>query len=109
MTEDDVNTAFRRLYRTKFMLGFFDPPLDVAYNNITTADVESSAHLKLAREVAADSIECIKIKITHYHWIQHLSKVCTISTLFFQSLHLEQSIFYKMDHKRNCCNWTTSN
>lgn len=56
MTEDDVDLAFRRLYRTKFMLGFFDPPLDVAYNNITTASVEGSAHLNLSRMVAQDSI-----------------------------------------------------
>ena len=62
MTEDDVNTAFRRLYRTKFMLGFFDPPLDVAYNNITTDGVEGPAHLNLSRQVAADSIGLYKNK-----------------------------------------------
>ena len=56
MTEDDVNLAFRRLYRTKFMLGFFDPPLNVAYNNITTSAVEGAAHLNLSRMVAQDSI-----------------------------------------------------
>lgn len=59
MSEDDVDTAFKRLYRTRFMLGFFDPPLDVAYNNITVnydGGCQGDKHLQLAREVAADSI-----------------------------------------------------
>ena len=63
MTEDDVNTAFRRLYRTRFMLGFFDPPLDVAYNNITVNDdggVQGEYHLSLSRKVAQDSIGLYK-------------------------------------------------
>eukprot|EP01084_Bolivina_argentea_P317675 550826_1 len=59
MTENDVNLAFKRLFRTRFMLGFFDPPLDVAYNNITVnydGGVQGDHHLQLAREVAQDSI-----------------------------------------------------
>ena len=60
MSETDVDLAFRRLYRTKFMLGFFDAPLDVAYNNITTEAVEGKAHLNLSRVVAQDSIALYK-------------------------------------------------
>lgn len=65
LNENDINIAFKRLFRTRFMLGFFDPPLDVAYNNITVntdGGVEGTKHLNLARIVAQDSISLYKNK-----------------------------------------------
>eukprot|EP01084_Bolivina_argentea_P002563 4742_1 len=59
LNETDIDLAFRRLFRTRFMLGFFDPPLDVAYNNITVnydGGCQGNKHLEVARQVGSDSI-----------------------------------------------------
>eukprot|EP01084_Bolivina_argentea_P317679 550831_1 len=63
LTEDDINLAFKRLYRTRFMLGMFDPPTMVEYNNITNdSKIEGPEHLNLSRKVAQDSMTLYKNK-----------------------------------------------
>jgi beta-glucosidase len=56
-----VATALRRLLRIRIRLGMFDPPLSVAYNNLTVDEVVlSRAHLAIARETALESMTLLK-------------------------------------------------
>ena len=58
ITEDDIDTALRRLLNTKLRLGFFDP--GTAWDGLGGELVEAGAHVALAREAAQKSIVLLK-------------------------------------------------
>ena len=63
LKSSDVDLAFKRLVRTRFMLGMFDPPTYVEYNNITNdSKIEGPEHLNLSRQVAQDAMTLYKNK-----------------------------------------------
>jgi beta-glucosidase len=60
ISETEIDRAVRRLLRTRFRLGLFDPDEQVRYARATTAIVDSPAHRTLARQAAAESIVLLK-------------------------------------------------
>ncbi len=60
VSENDIDTAVKRLFTARFRLGMFDPPQDVAYSRIPMSEVDSEAHRQLARQVARESIVLLK-------------------------------------------------
>ena len=58
--EADVDRALRRLWRTRFRLGLFDPPERVPYTATPLNVVRCAKHVRLARETAAASIVLLK-------------------------------------------------
>jgi beta-glucosidase len=56
ITEKDLDRALVRLFAARFRLGLFDPPERVPWSHLGAAEIESPAHLALAREAAARSI-----------------------------------------------------
>lgn len=56
VTEATVDTAFRRLFRTRILLGMLDPPTLNNWNTLSNTTVESSPHLQLARSAAQQGI-----------------------------------------------------
>ncbi len=58
--EADVERALRRLLRTRFRLGMFDPPERVPYAATPMTVVRCEEHVRLAREVAAASFVLLK-------------------------------------------------
>ncbi len=59
-SEEDVDTSLRRLLRTQFKLGLYDPRERVPYSDIPLSVVNSEAHRKLALETAIESIVLLK-------------------------------------------------
>lgn len=60
VTEAEIDRALRRLLRTKFRLGLFDPPERVPYADLSLEIVDGPAHRALARRAAAASIVLLK-------------------------------------------------
>lgn len=60
ITEADIDRSFRRLARTWFRLGFFDPDEQVPFTAIPDSVINCDAHRALAREAAAKS--CVLLK-----------------------------------------------
>lgn len=60
ITEEEIDQSVRRLLRTKFRLGLFDPPSRVPWANLPLSLVDSPAHRSLARRAAAESIVLLK-------------------------------------------------
>lgn len=60
VTEEDINTAVKRLFRTRFKLGMFDPEEQVPYSDIPMSVVGSEEHLQLAKEAAEQSLVLLK-------------------------------------------------
>jgi beta-glucosidase len=60
VTEAEVDTAVKRLFRARFRLGMFDPPSRVAYARIPYSVVDDSAHRALARRVTRESIVLLR-------------------------------------------------
>jgi beta-glucosidase len=60
ITEDDINTAVRRLFTARFRLGMFDPPEMVPYSHIPIEENDSKEHRGLARHAADESIVLLK-------------------------------------------------
>ena len=60
VTEKEIDTALHRVLEIRFRLGLFDPPERVPFSNIPMSDVESPAHLELARAAARESIVLLK-------------------------------------------------
>ena len=59
-TEKAVDTALHRVLEVRFRLGLFDPPEKDPFAQIPASDVESPAHLDLARQAARESIVLLK-------------------------------------------------
>lgn len=60
VTEDDIDTAVKRLFKTRFKLGMFDPPGQVPYTEIPMSVVGSDKHLELARRMSEQSLVLLK-------------------------------------------------
>lgn len=60
ITPEDMDQAVRRVLRTKFRLGFFDPPARVPDSDAPMTVVNSPAHRELARRAAEQSIVLLK-------------------------------------------------
>ena len=58
--EADVDRALRRLLRTRFKLGMFDPEADVPFAQIPLSVVNCPRHRALAHQAAADSFILLK-------------------------------------------------
>jgi beta-glucosidase len=58
ITENDIDTALRRLLGTKMKLGFFDPA--TPWDELGDEMVEADAHVALAREAAQKSVVMLK-------------------------------------------------
>jgi beta-glucosidase len=60
LSEKDMNIALRRLFRTRFLLGMFDPPEIVPYAQIPYSENDSEAHRRLALRTARESLVLLK-------------------------------------------------
>jgi beta-glucosidase len=60
LTEEDINTAVKRLFTARFRLGMFDPDAQVPYAGIPYSVVDSADHRALALEVARQSLVLLK-------------------------------------------------
>ena len=58
--EAEIDVAVKRLMRTRFRLGMFDPPEMVAYARIPFSENDSPAHRALALEAARESVVLLK-------------------------------------------------
>lgn len=61
-SEEEVNTALRRLLRTRFKLGMFDPPEKVPYSSISMDRVGCPEHREKAFAAAVNSFVLLKNK-----------------------------------------------
>jgi beta-glucosidase len=60
VTEADLDTALRRLFRARFKLGMFDPPASYPYGRIPLAENNSPQHRQLALQAARESMVLLK-------------------------------------------------
>jgi len=60
VNEEAVNTALRRLLRTRFKLGMFDPPSKGKYGKLGRKVINCEKHRKLALKAAEKSIVLLK-------------------------------------------------
>jgi beta-glucosidase len=60
ITEADVDTSLRRLFRARFRLGMFDPPSSFAYGRIPYSEVNSPEHRELSLQAARESMVLLK-------------------------------------------------
>jgi beta-glucosidase len=60
VTDEAIDTALRRLLRTRFKLGMFDPPEADPYSSIGSEVINSKKHQALALEAARKSIVLLK-------------------------------------------------
>jgi beta-glucosidase len=60
ITEAELDTALRRLFRARFRLGMFDPPSSYAYGRIPFSEDNSPEHRKLSLQAARESIVLLK-------------------------------------------------
>ncbi len=60
LAEQDIDRCVRRLLKTRFKLGMFDPPDQVPYASTPMSVVNCDRHRELAREAAAKSIVLLK-------------------------------------------------
>jgi beta-glucosidase len=60
LSEQDIDRSLRRLLRTRFRLGMFDPPEHVPFTKIGTDRIRCPEHVDLAREAAEKSIVLLK-------------------------------------------------
>jgi beta-glucosidase len=60
ISEQEIDASVRRLLRTRFRLGQFDPPERVPYSRIGLDRIRAPEHTALAREAAEKSIVLLK-------------------------------------------------
>jgi beta-glucosidase len=60
ITEQEIDASLKRLLRTRFRLGMFDPPELVPFSRIPLSENDSPAHRQLALQVARESIVLLK-------------------------------------------------
>jgi beta-glucosidase len=60
ITEAEIDTGVKRLMRTRFRLGMFDPPELVPYARIPYSENDSPAHRELSLKTARESIVLLK-------------------------------------------------
>lgn len=62
VTEELIHERTAQLFKTRFRLGMFDDPAEVAYSTIGPEHIHSDEHVALAREAARKSIVLLKNK-----------------------------------------------
>ena len=62
VSEETIDRSVKRLYKTRFKLGMFDPEDRVPFNNIPYEVNDSDEHRQLALETARESIVLLKNK-----------------------------------------------
>ncbi|MBV8630030.1 MAG: glycoside hydrolase family 3 C-terminal domain-containing protein [Silvibacterium sp.] len=60
ITEAEIDTALRRLFRARFRLGMFDPPDSYAWGRIPLKENNSGPHRDLALKAAEESMVLLK-------------------------------------------------
>jgi beta-glucosidase len=60
MSEMDVDTALKRIFKARFLLGEFDPPAMVPYTSIPDEDLDCEEHRNLALQAAREAIVLLK-------------------------------------------------
>jgi beta-glucosidase len=60
VTEKQLDIALHYTLDSRFRLGLFDPPERVPFSHVPISEVESPAHLELARTMARESIVLLK-------------------------------------------------
>ena len=60
MTEEDLNTALKRVFKARFLLGEFDPPSAVPYTSIPDARLDCQEFRDLALKAAREAIVLLK-------------------------------------------------
>src|SRR5437763_13203566 len=60
ITEQEIDTAVKRLFLARFKLGMFDPPDSVRWTPIPLRVLDQPAHRQLARQAARESIVLLK-------------------------------------------------
>ncbi|MEI9921528.1 MAG: glycoside hydrolase family 3 C-terminal domain-containing protein [Bacteroidota bacterium] len=60
ISEEEINTAVKRLFMARFKLGMFDPDNEVRYAQIPYSTVDSKEHRELALDAARKSIVLLK-------------------------------------------------
>lgn len=60
LTEDEINTSVKRLFRARFKLGMFDPDENVPFAKIPYKVVDCEKHRKIALDAARKSIVLLK-------------------------------------------------
>ncbi len=58
--ETELDTAVKRLFMARFRLGLFEPPSEVAYEQIPFREVDSAAHRELALKTAREAMVLLK-------------------------------------------------
>jgi beta-glucosidase len=62
MSEGDVNTALKRVFTARFLLGEFDPPSSVPYTSIPASQLDCKENRDLALRAAREAIVLLKNK-----------------------------------------------
>jgi beta-glucosidase len=60
MSEEDVNTALKRVFTARFLLGEFDPPSSVPYTSIPAGKLDCQENRDLALKAAREAIVLLK-------------------------------------------------
>ncbi len=60
ISEQDIDDALRRVFRTRFKLGMFDPPGNNPFDKIPVSIIDCDEHRKIAHEAAVKSIVLLK-------------------------------------------------
>lgn len=60
ISEQDIDNALRRVFKTRFKLGMFDPPGSNPFDEIPLSIIDCDEHRKLAYEAAVKSIVLLK-------------------------------------------------
>jgi len=78
VSEKDIDRALRRLLRTRFKLGMFDPPDQVRYASISYEKNDAPEHGQLALETARQSIVLLKNENNFLPLSKNLKKIAVI-------------------------------
>jgi beta-glucosidase len=60
LSEAEVDVALKRMLRTRFQLGLFDPPEQVKAGQVPDSELDSPAHRQLALQLARESMVLLK-------------------------------------------------
>lgn len=58
--EEEIDIAFKRLFKARFQLGMFDPPEMVPFSSLNMDVVDSKKHKEIALQTARESIVLLK-------------------------------------------------
>jgi len=78
ITEEEINTAVKRLFTARFKLGMFDPPEMVPFSSIKSGVIDSKPNRYLAYDAAQKSIVLLKNEKNLLPLSKHYKKVAVI-------------------------------